>query len=340
MAGAPPDFRGAIGDFTLAQYEAGPALVGVGDPITLKVRIQGTGSFDTVTLPASQPDWREFKTYPPTAKFDSSDPLQIEGSKSFEQVITPLNAQITQIPPFSFSFFDPASGSFRTLTHPAIPLTVHPTAATPQPTVIASGSPPPEAQQQNQDIVHIKPLPGRVGIITPPLIRQPMLPGFARRCAGGLGFNAVLWRRKKEKFANNPRMRRQREVARVVREGLAELSQLAAGNDVDKFYSTVLRLLQEQLGERLDLPAPAITEAVLDDCKGLDATAAASVRDLFNACEQYRYTPEHTAQELASLIPKVGTALDVVRTMPARGYPDDAGLWCRAPALCCSWQAW
>jgi tetratricopeptide (TPR) repeat protein len=317
-AGAPADFRGAIGDFTLTQCEAGPTSVGVGDPITLKVRIQGTGSFDTVTLPASQSDWREFKTYPPTAKFDSSDPLQIEGAKSFEQVITPLNAQVTQIPPFSFSFFDPATGSFRTLTHPAIPLTVHPTAATPQPTIIASGMTSPEAQQQNQDIVHIKPLPGRVGTITPPLVQQPMY--LALQAIAPLAWVcAVFWRRKKEKLANNPRMRRQREVARIVREGLVDLSQLAAANDVEKFYSTVLRLLQEQLGERLDLPAPAITEAVLEDCKGLDAAASASVRDLFNACEQYRYTPEHTAQELASLIPKVGTALEVVRNMPATG---------------------
>ncbi len=314
-AGAPADFRGAIGDFTLAQCEAGPTAVGVGDPITLKIRIDGAGSFDTVTLPASQPEWREFKTYPPTAKFDSSDPLQIRGSKYFEQVITPLNAQITQIPPFSFSFFDPDTGSFRTLTHPAIPLSVHPTAATPQPTIIASGAPSPDAQQQNQDIVHIKPLPGATGVIAPPLIRQPSY--LALQAFAPLAWIcAVLWRRQKDKLAANPRLRRRREVARLVREGMAELSAYAAANDVEKFYSTVLRLLQEQLGERLDLPAPAITEAVLQDCKGLDASAVATARGLFHACEQYRYTPEHTAQELASLIPKVRTALDLLRNMP------------------------
>lgn len=79
--GAPPAFNGAIGNFTLAQYEAGPLSVGVGDPITLKIRIAGEGSFDTVTLPANEQGWREFKTYPPTGKLDTSDPLQIQGSK-------------------------------------------------------------------------------------------------------------------------------------------------------------------------------------------------------------------------------------------------------------------
>jgi tetratricopeptide (TPR) repeat protein len=93
----------------------------------------------------------------------------------------------------------------------------------------------------------------------------------------------------------------------------------AAANDTAKFHSTILRLLQEQLGERLDLPAPAITEAVLDEVKGLNAANRALLRELFRACDQYRYTPEHTSQALASLIPKVKTALDALQKTPGAG---------------------
>jgi tetratricopeptide (TPR) repeat protein len=309
--GAPPAFNGAVGNFTLAQYEASPVSVGVGDPITLKIRIAGEGSFDTVMLPANEQGWREFKTYPPTAKLDLSDPLQLQGSKYFEQVITPLNDEIREIPPFAFSFFDPAAGQFRTLTHPAIPLAVHATAATPQPTVIASGTTP-EGQAQNQEIVHIKPEPGRVRAPAPPLVRQPLfltlqaLPPLAWICA-------LLWRRQKDKLANSPRLRRRREVERLVRQGLAELPARAAANEFEEFYTTVLRLLREQLGERLDLPAPALTEAVLDEVKELDDAGRALLRELFRACDQYHYTPEHSSQELASLIPKVKTALAALR---------------------------
>jgi tetratricopeptide (TPR) repeat protein len=315
--GAPPGFSGAIGNFTLAQCEAGPTAVGVGDPITLKIRIAGSGGFGAITLPADEEGWREFKTYPPTSKFESSDPLQIEGSKYFEQVISPLNAEIKEIPPFTFSYFDPAAGAFRTLTHPGIALTVHPTAATPQPTVIASGAPP-EAAAQNQEIVHIKPEPGAVRAPAPPLLRQPFF--LTLQAVAPLAWLGALgWRRQKDKLANNPRLRRRRDVARLVSTGLADLSVLAAANDAEKFYSAVLGLLREQLGERLDLPAPAITEAVIEECKGLDAPVASLLRDLFRACDQYRYTPEHTSQELASLIPKVKTALAGLRQMPDAG---------------------
>jgi tetratricopeptide (TPR) repeat protein len=316
--GAPPTFNGAIGDFALAQYEAGPVSVGVGDPITLKIRIVGRGSFDTVTLPANEQAWREFKTYPATSKFESSDTLQIQGSKYFEQVITPLNAEIKELPAFAFSYFNPATGRFQTLNHSPIPLSVHPTAATPQPTVIASGAPPPDAQQENQDIVHIKPLPGTLRTPAPPLVRQPLFLTL-QALPPLLWLGALIWRRQKDKLAHSPRLRRRRDVARLARKGLAELPAHAAANDTEKFHATVLRLLREQLGERLDLPAPAITEAVLDEVKGLDAAARTLLRELFHACDQYRYTPEHSSQALASLIPKVKTALAILQKIPDHG---------------------
>jgi tetratricopeptide (TPR) repeat protein len=316
--GAPPGFTGALGDFTLSQYDAGPTSVGVGDPVTLKIRIAGHGAFDTVTLPTNnEAEWREFKMYPPTAKLDTSDPMQIEGSKYFEQVISPQNAQIKEIPAFVFSFFDPTRNAFRTLTHPAIPLNVHATAATPQPTVISTG-PAQDGQEQGGEIVHIKPMLGEVRSSSLPLIEKTGflalqgLPPLAWACA-------LFWRRQKEKLANNPRLRRQRRLAELVREGLAALARSAAANDADKFYATVLDLLQEQLGERLDLPAPAITEAVLDDLpqNSLRPETLALLRELFHACNQYRYTPDHTSREMAGLIPKVKAALQDLRAMPA-----------------------
>lgn len=316
-AGAPPGFSGAIGRFTLAQYEAGPTTVNVGDPITLKIRIAGSGAFGTVSLPTNNDAaWREFKTYPPTSKVDTTDPMQIAGSKYFEQVITPLNAEVRAIPPFVFSYFDPNQNGFRTLTHDAIPLDVHATAAAPQPTVISAGTT--SENQEGEDIVHIKPMPGKLGTIGLPLFQRP---GFlALQAVPPLAWVCALVRRKqKEKLANNPRLRRQRHVAGLVRQGLADLARQAAANDAEKFHATALHLLQEQLGERLDLPAPAITEAVLDDLpqKGLRPETPALLRELFHACNQYRYTPEHASRELASLIPKVKTVLQDLRAMPA-----------------------
>src|SRR6185369_1452805 len=101
----PAGFNGAVGTFTMA-VTAGPTNLAVGDPITLKVQIQGQGLLDGVALPP-QADWQDFKAYPPTSKVESNDPLGLSGVKSFEQVIIPQNHELKMLPPFRFSFFDP-----------------------------------------------------------------------------------------------------------------------------------------------------------------------------------------------------------------------------------------
>lgn len=313
---APPSYTGAVGNFNLSQYQAGPTNVGVGDPITLKIRIAGQGSWDTVTIPSAPttPEWREFKLYPPTAKVETRDQMQIDGSKYFEQVITPQNADVKEIPGFAFSFFDPNARAFRTLQHAPLAIVVKPTAATPQPTIVQTSPPSNDQQQSNtQEIVHIKPSLGTVAHGTRLLIQQPAF--IAAQAVPALAFMfAFAWRKRKDKIANNPRLLRQRDVARKIDAGLAELSQHAQANKPDEFYATVFHLLQEQIGERLDLPASAITESVVADLP-LSANESSQVHELFQLCNQYRYSRQQSSAELQSVVEKLRNALASIQNI-------------------------
>jgi superfamily II DNA helicase RecQ len=118
---------------------------------------------------------------------------------------------------------------------------------------------------------------------------------------------AFLWRRRTDSLANNPRLRRQRQVAQIIRAGTQELQQLAAQNDSEKFFANLFRLLQEQLGERLDAPATAITEAVVEDKlrpRGVPDATLAQIHELFQSCNLARYAPTSSGEKLAALIPK------------------------------------
>jgi hypothetical protein len=129
----PANFNGAVGNFSMS-VSAGPTNVAAGDPVTVKVQISGRGAFDSLALP-EQSAWRDFKTYPPTTKVDTTDALGLQGTKTFEQVVVPQNPDIKSLPPVSFSFFDPDQKSYRTLTQPAVPLVVRPGGSAPTPTV-------------------------------------------------------------------------------------------------------------------------------------------------------------------------------------------------------------
>jgi predicted anti-sigma-YlaC factor YlaD len=98
----------------------------------------------------------------------------------------------------------------------------------------------------------------------------------------------------------------------MIRQGLGELQQLAAANKSDDFFATLFRLVQEQLGERLDLPASAITEAVIEEHlrpRGVPEETLGSLHSLFQICNLARYTPIRTSQELAAIIPGFEAAM-------------------------------
>lgn len=307
--GAPESFSGAIGTFQM-KVTAGPTDPAVGDPITVQVEISGKGALDAVKLP-EQPAWREFKVYPPTSKTAPSDAFGQAGAKTFEMVVEPQNHEIRRLPPVQFSFFDPEARTYRTLTGPTFPLSVSQgTPGSAPPPALPNAAPSGE-QPAADDLVHIKPRLDGSAAAGRLLLREPwFLAMLALPPAAWLAL--LVARRRREALANNPRLLRQRQVARRIREGLQELRAHADAQQAEPFFATLFRLLQEQLGERLDMPASAITEAVIDEKlagRGLSAEFLASLHELFQTCNQARYAPVQSRHEMSVLIPKLETAL-------------------------------
>ncbi|MBE0540266.1 MAG: protein BatD [Verrucomicrobia bacterium] len=309
----PRDFNGAVGNYTLT-VNAGPTNVATGDPITVRIQIAGRGALQALTLP-EQSAWRDFKIYPPTAAVETSDPLGVQGKKTFEQIVSPQSTDIKELPPFSFSFFDPDAKVYRTLTQPAMKLLVRPGGTAPAPVIAAGGASMGDNPPPPRDIVPIKPHLGSVASAGAPLLQQPWF--LALQCVPLLAWLGALgWRKRADALANNPRKRRERQVAQVVREGMDNLRRLAASKNSDDFFAVLFRLLQEQLGERLDCPASSITEAVIDEklrARGIPESTAATLHELFQTCNLARYAPVKSTQELTALIGKLETALREVR---------------------------
>lgn len=294
----PANFNGAVGDYSLT-VTAGPTNVAVGDPVTVRIEISGRGDIDSLLLP-DQPGWKNFKIFSPTSKTELSDDLGDEGTKTFEEIVTPDTASVRELPAFSFSFFNPDDGRYHTLTQGPIPLVVTSAGATPLPTILAAK---PAESQAPQDIVPIRENLGALAQVGRPLIVRP---GFvALQSVPIVAFLAALvWRKRTDHLANNPRLRRRRAVAQLVSAGLVDLNRFAAENRSDEFFATLFRLLQEQLGERLDCPAISITEADVDSRfvrMGAKPETINSLRELFQACNQARYARVQTSQELSAL---------------------------------------
>jgi len=313
----PESFSGAVGSYAM-HVSAGPSNLAVGDPITVKVQISGRGLLDALALP-SQPQWRDFTSYPPTSTVESGDPQGLSGAKKFEQVLIPQNHEIKALPPFLFSFFDPQQKQYRTLSGPAVPLTIRPTASAAPPILTNANADQQKGAPAPDDIIHIKPRADAVALASSPLIQQPWF--MALQAVPMLAWiSLALARRRRESLANNPRLRRQREVAHRIQKGLHELHQCAQTQRSEDFFALLFRLLQEQLGERLDLPASSITEAVIDERlrpKGVPEPTLERLRSIFHVCNQARYAPDRSVQELESWIPILKQALGELQQIRA-----------------------
>jgi tetratricopeptide (TPR) repeat protein len=120
--GRPDDYRGAVGSYRIAT-KATPTEVSAGDPITLQIGIIGTGPMELVQAPPlSQLSalTTDFKVE------DQSLGGFVQGdTKLFTTTLRPRREGIAEIPPIPFSFFDPETAAFQTVSSQAIAITVN-----------------------------------------------------------------------------------------------------------------------------------------------------------------------------------------------------------------------
>ena len=194
-AGRPPNFSGAIGQFNLAAMVQ-PTKTGVGNPITLKVQVEGLGNFDRMGAPVltQASGWR---TYQPTNDTQTLDDIGMNALKSFSYAIVPLDA-VKQTPVAEFSYFDPEKEKYITLHGPPLAVQVEgrpipqitPPGAGPTPSVEPSPTPP-----LPLEVLDIRTGNSSAGSFVP-LIRQPIF-WIGQAVPGGafLLFGLGLWLR-------------------------------------------------------------------------------------------------------------------------------------------------
>jgi hypothetical protein len=311
-ANRPASFNGAVGRYTM-KAKASPLEVTEGDPVTLNIQISGQGAIDSLNLPKL--DWPGFKSYEPSVTTQKNNPLGLLGTRTFEQVVIPENDTITEVPRIEFSFFDPVAGQYRVLAKGPMPLKVNPADKPVAPVVGGNTSQEneePDAPPQT-DILTIKHHLGSLGQAMP-LVARPNF-WLLQSIPLLLWLGALAWRRKTNALANNPRLRRKRQVAERTRAGLAKLDNLAKREEAAEFHAEMADLLREQLGLRLDIPAEGITADIVHSpaaANSLSEGTRSDIRKLFAASDQASYAGSQTTGELnanLALLKEVFSAL-------------------------------
>jgi hypothetical protein len=171
-AGAPANFNGAVGQF---EIKATPDRLStrLGEPVTLQVELSGAGNWGTLGDPQwpAEANWRVYNQE--TRSQSDIANGQMSGSRLYEQLWTPLAEGKITLPAIQYSYFNPVSGRYQTITTQAQTIDVAPgdpglAASLPQNT--ASGDP--STSTNPSASAPIKPTPAVLTSSARPLVQQ------------------------------------------------------------------------------------------------------------------------------------------------------------------------
>jgi len=257
---APEDFAGAVGQF---EIEAGvePSESRVNEPVTLFVRVSGTGNVDMLPDPTAGVEdmlagWR---VYDPQVTTDvSQDGDFIRGEKRFERPLVPKTEGDLTIPSFGLTFFDLEAGAYRHVE--TEPLVVHIEPGEAQltgPVVVPVGEGKRDVVVLASDIRHIKPAPPALTTHRASLLAQPLYwTGWGLPLLAVVG--AWLWDRCRRHLVGNVAYARAQRARRLARKRLSEARKMVKV-DQGAAYAAVARALTAYLGDKFNLPAAGLT---------------------------------------------------------------------------------
>jgi BatD DUF11 like domain len=294
-ANRPADFSGAVGQFEI-EASATPTKINVGDPLTLRLKISGTGNFDRVSsdMLAADSHW---KTYSAKSQFQQADSVGYQGTKVFEQPVIPNDTGASTIPSLTFSYFNPETRQYVTRTAPPIAISVNgsPAASAPAPAIASTGAPQPtppqlapKPQPPADDLRPIKVESGSfVSTLRPIYLNPWFVAGQGLPLLALLGGLALI---RRQRHAAHPQRLRATAAQQAIREQVAAMDSAVHNRQTDAFFIHARSALQYHLGQQWDMRPETITLADIETRLG---TGGENIRPIFDMADQASYSDLH-----------------------------------------------
>lgn len=291
-AGRPAKFSvNNVGLYTIAA-KVDRNKVKQGEPFTLTVTITGTGNIRVID-PGAWPELDGLRRYDPKAETRLSVGNQLGGERTYAFLMIPERGGKLEVPPHSFSFFDPATAKYQTVSTQAIAIAVAGDANAPAPAAAPSDTPAPTNTAKAGEDDLLAPL------ITPDTLpRVGTTPSWLTpgRFTAGMVLAPVMlvasvaaravWRRlgpDEGSRASAARAERQRLLMAQCERGVVS---------GEGFYNAVSQLLQGQAVERAGPEGQGLPRRGLQELlarRGVLAEDVARLGQLLDRCDAARF---------------------------------------------------
>lgn len=284
----PSGFNGAVGEFSL-NAKVDKSEVKANEPISLKLELSGTGNLSLVKIPEiNSPSG--FEKYEPKVSDQLSRLNKVGGKKIIEYLLVPRLPGKSTILPIEFSFFNPTSKSYVTLTTSSFGINV----------LKGEGSadvayvPKEGIKVLGDDIRFIKTNLGNIGkrgellLFTNGFGAAVIFPLFAL-------IGLVAWKRRSDKLSGNVQLLRYQRAEKMAKSRLKTAKSFMSENKQIEFYDEISKALFGYLEDKLQIPKAELTlEAVLQKLQqaNLKQEVLDNLKNCAEKCEMIRFAPK------------------------------------------------
>lgn len=312
---APANFSGAVGSLDM-RVKADKTELKENDAVNLTITLSGRNNLKLLEAPILDMA-QDLETYDPKVldriKVNGSG---MSGSRTFEYLIIPRHAGKHEVGPFSISYFDTQSGSYKELHSPTIELNVSKgNGSTGGATYSRVNKE--EVQVLDEDIRYIRSTPLKLNRPNSGIFGSPLYIGGL--LAPALAFVLFLFVRKRrgELYADQAAVR-MRLADKEARKKLRAAERSLKGNDQFGVYTHVEQALMEFLGDKFNMPLVERTVENILEClneQGVETSLVQQTNEALTACQLARYAPtsnedaHHMYERAVQLIKDLGQAI-------------------------------
>ena len=316
----PATFSGGVGKFSM-KAEIDKTDVKANDPITLTVTVSGAGNLKLIKEPQVQFP-KDFDTY--DAKITDKTRLTtsgVEGSMVYEYLTVPRHQGKYEIPPIEFTYFDPQTKQYQTLTTEAFQLNV--ARGDGSTTTVQNFGNQEDIQMLGSDIRFIK--QGDVEL------RKANDYFFGSSAYWGLMAAFVLlfivlfvvFRKKMRENADVVRSKG-KKANKVATKRLKKAASLMRENKPNEFYDETLRALWGYVGDKLNMDVEQLSHDNITEklqASQVDAEVISRFVEAIDECEFERFAPGDPKGNMNKVYEKAMTAIEQIEGTMKKGHP-------------------
>lgn len=309
-AGKPDGFGGAVGNFTVS-ISSDKTELNLDEPMTVKVTVQGSGNFKLFETPKVDFPSAFEKFEPKSQENISANNNGISGTKTFSYMVIARQNGEFEIPGVNFSFFDPASKSYKTVSTKPLNITVkgeRDSSMASVSTVMKS-----DVENLGSDIKFIK-------------------TNFSLGNSNKKFFNSfefwliiillfalfaavILWRLQQIKNNADVIGTKNRRAGKTSRKRLKKAAEFLKQNKKDEFYVEILSALWGYLSDKLAIPASDLSRENVSEKfaeKGINEEVSNQVIEVLDTCEFEHYAPETMSKPMDEVYAMAAQAIETL----------------------------